>query len=52
MKDQFTLTGAPTFKLVSPDGTVKQEFTVPNLVVTSGKAYFASRAVGTSMAVM
>jgi len=33
-------------------GLIKQSFTVPNLVVTNGKTYIASRMVGTAAAVM
>lgn len=33
-------------------GAVKQEFTVPNLVVTAGKNYIASRIVGAASTVM
>lgn len=33
-------------------GTVKEEFTVPNLVVTAGKNYIASRMVGAATTVM
>jgi hypothetical protein len=33
-------------------GAVKQEFTVPNLVVTAGKNYIASRIVGAATTVM
>lgn len=33
-------------------GQIKQQFEVPNLVVTSGKNYIASRTTGTAQAVM
>lgn len=33
-------------------GIIKQEFTVPNLIVTAGKEYIASRMTGTSSAIM
>jgi hypothetical protein len=33
-------------------GLIKQSFTVPNLVVTNGKTYIASRMAGTAAAVM
>jgi hypothetical protein len=34
------------------DGSVKKAFTVPNLVVSTGKTYIASRIVGTSSTIM
>jgi hypothetical protein len=34
------------------DGSIKQEMVVPNLVVTAGKGYIASRMVGTASTVM
>ena len=34
------------------DGNIKQSMHVPNLVVTAGKVYIASRMVGTSSTVM
>lgn len=46
MHDSITLQGAPTFTLVDNVGKVKAEFTIPNMVVSTGKAYFVSRAVG------
>lgn len=52
MKDQLIFTGSPTLTLRSGDGQIKQQFTVKNLVVQSGKTYFASRATQGSVAVM
>ena len=34
------------------DGLIKQEMVIPNLVVTAGKVYIASRMVGTASTVM
>lgn len=45
-------TGRLDILLTGSDGTVKQRIEVPNLVVTVGKAFLASRAVGTASAVM
>ena len=45
--DNLTLTGRPTLTLRDSLGNIKTHFTVDNLVVTTGKNYFASRAIGT-----
>jgi hypothetical protein len=42
--------GELNIKLFGPDGKLKNEKTVPNLVVTSGKGFIASRMVGTPTA--
>lgn len=52
MNDKIAFSGAPTFKLVDGYGAIKTEFTVPNLIVSTGKAYAAARLVGTSVPVM
>lgn len=44
--------GVLNIVLRDEDGNVKEEVTVPNLVVDSGLDYIASRMVGTSSAVM
>ena len=41
--DNIKATGKLTILVTAPDGTVKQEQTVPNLVVTTGLGYIASR---------
>lgn len=42
--------GALQIKLYGPDGKLKQEQNVKNLVVTTGKGYIAGRMVGTPTA--
>lgn len=42
--------GELNIKLFGPDGKLKNEKTVPNLVVTAGKGFIASRMVGTPTA--
>jgi|TARA_A100001391_G_scaffold200249_1_gene184410 hypothetical protein len=44
--------GRLTIVVTAPDGSVKDEQTVENLVVTTGKNYVASRMAGTSANVM
>lgn len=50
--DILTVVGTPRIVLKDKDGNVKQDFSVPNLVVTAGKGFIASRMVGTAQAVM
>jgi hypothetical protein len=45
--DNLTLTGQPSIMLRDSNGNIKTQFTINNTVVTAGKTYFASRAVGT-----
>ena len=47
IQETVKATGALQIKLFGPDGKLKQEQTVKNLVVTTGKGYIASRMVGT-----
>ena len=42
--------GELNIKLFGPDGKLKSEKTVPNLVVTTGKTFIAARMVGTPTA--
>ena len=51
-KDSSKVTGSVNVVVRGEDGAVKQEFTVPNLVVDSGLAFIASRMKDTSDAVM
>lgn len=46
------VTGAPHFQLRDSTGVIKAEFTVPNMVVTSGKTFLASRATSATVPVM
>lgn len=46
-KSNVTVTGTPRIVLTDKDGNVKQDFSVPNLVVTTGKTFIAARMVGT-----
>ena len=50
--DDLKLNGRLTVNLVAEDGSVKETQEIPNLVVTTGKAYVASRMAGTSASVM
>jgi hypothetical protein len=54
LQNQDTLNMKGELQVVVRDalGAVKQEFTVPNLVVTAGKNYIASRIVGAASTVM
>jgi len=47
-KDSSKVTGSVNVVVRGEDGAVKQEFTVPNLVVDSGLAFIASRMKDTS----
>lgn len=51
-KDSSKVTGSVNVVVRGDDGAIKQEFTVPNLVVDTGLDYIASRMEGTSDAVM
>lgn len=51
MQEQIKLVGTPTFTLVDATGNIKTTFTIPNLVVTTGKNLFAQIIGGTSSAV-
>jgi hypothetical protein len=50
--DQITVVGTPRIVLKDKNGNVKQDFSVPNLVVTTGKGFIASRMIGTAANVM
>lgn len=50
IQETVKATGALQIKLYGPDGTLKQEQNVKNLVVTTGKGYIASRMVSTPTA--
>lgn len=50
--DGIKATGRLEITLTDGNGAVKQHLEVPNLVVTVGKSYLASRAVGTASGVM
>jgi hypothetical protein len=50
--DDLKLKGRLTVDLVAPDGTIKETQEIPNLVVTTGKVFVASRMAGTSDSVM
>lgn len=50
MQDEIKLVGTPTFTLTDKDGNVKNKFTIPNLVVTTGKNLFAAIIGGSSTA--
>jgi len=51
MESPFSLTGVVTIKLSHPDGTTSTTV-IPNLVVTIGKNWVASRMANASSAVM
>lgn len=48
----INVTGEVTATLYDANGTVKQTVHIPNLVVTAGKGFIASRMIGTTPAVM
>lgn len=50
IQETVKATGELNIKLFGPDGQLKSEKTVPNLVVTAGKGYIAARMVGTPTA--
>lgn len=47
IQETVKATGALQIKLYGPDGKLKQEQNVKNLVVTTGKGFIAGRMVGT-----
>lgn len=52
LQETMKITGKLNIVVRDELGTVKQTLDVPNLVVTTGKNYIASRMVGTSSTVM
>lgn len=52
IKDTFFVIGALKIVLADAQGNIKDEREVPNLVVTVGKNFIASRMIGTSDDVM
>lgn len=52
LQETMKITGKLNIVVRDELGTVKQTLDVPNLVVTTGKTYIASRMVGTSATVM
>lgn len=50
--ENLKMKGELTVTQYAADGSIKHEFVVPNLVVTVGKNYIASRMVGTASTVM
>lgn len=51
-QDMLKMKGELHVVVRDESGSVKQDFTVPNLVVTAGKNYIASRIVGAATTVM
>lgn len=51
-QENLTVTGKLKIEIFGPDGAIKETREIPNLVVTTGKGFIASRMVGTSAAVM
>jgi hypothetical protein len=52
IQDQLKVKGDLIVKLFNKNGQVKEERVIPNLVVTVGKQFIASRMVGTAANVM
>lgn len=52
MQTELKVTGELVVTLRDTDGNIKFEQRVPNMVVTTGKAFIASRMAGTASAVM
>lgn len=52
INEQLKATGQLTITLTDKDGNIKEQKTVPNLVVTTGKNLIASRMIDASQAVM
>ena len=50
INEQVKATGELQVVLTGPDGKVKETKTIPNLVVTTGKSFIASRMVSTPTA--
>jgi hypothetical protein len=51
-QDFVTVVGTPRIVVTDKNGAVKTDFSIPNLVVTAGKGFIASRMLGTSLATM
>jgi len=51
-QDSIILTGALKLVLADAQGNIKEEHEVPNLVVTVGKNFIASRMIGTTDNIM
>lgn len=52
INDSIKVTGELKLTLTRPDGNVKHEVIIPNLVVTTGKSYIASRMKDASATAM
>lgn len=52
IQDQLKVTGDVLVQVFDKDGNVKEERSIKNLVVTTGKTFIASRMVGTSATAM
>lgn len=52
IQDQLKVTGDVLVQVFDKDGNVKDERSIKNLVVTTGKTFIASRMVGTSATAM
>jgi hypothetical protein len=52
LNENLEMNGKLSIVVTGQDGSIKQELVVPNLVVTVGKEYIASRMVGTAATVM
>ena len=52
VNDQVKLTGELHVVVTGQDGIVKEDITIPNLVVTTGKNFIASRMTGSESNVM
>lgn len=52
LNENLKMKGELTIVVTGADGNVRESVHVPNLVVTAGKTYIASRMVGTSAGVM
>jgi hypothetical protein len=52
LQENLMMSGKLTISVFDRDGNLKEAKHVPNLVVTAGKNYIASRMVGTSSTVM
>lgn len=52
IQDSIKMTGELRITVTSPDGNITQETVVPNLVVTAGKNFIASRMKDTTASAM
>ena len=52
ISEKIKMAGTPTFKLYGPDGVLKCQFTLPNLIVSSGKQWIIGRFSDTPPALM